>query len=164
MRDAALELLPRGVYVDDVVLLAGAVDPWRDLSDAMTHVCGRIINSYSAMDFLILGAGTSLFGTGDRTYGPSAGMVGLRHPSADDARVVQIPWRPAMIAQGRLGDHFTAAASEFFARHIAPCSTDDPRHECRPRSKSCHSDTITVSKANSDKRTANSTTTPLAVS
>ena len=116
----ALELLPTDVQVDAVVFLAAAFDPDHDLTAAMSRVRGNIVNCSSVLDFLIVGAGTCLFGTADRTFGPSAGMVGLRHASANDPRVVQVRWGPGMMAQGYFGDHFTVAAPEFVARHVAP--------------------------------------------
>ena len=116
----ALELLPPDVRVDAAVFLAAAFDPDHDMTAAMSRVRGRIVNCSSSLDCLIVGAGTCLFGTAERTFGPSAGMVGLRHPSARDPRVVQVHWRPAMMAQGYFGDHFTVASSGFVARHVAP--------------------------------------------
>jgi hypothetical protein len=116
----AIELLPEGVQVDSVGLLAAAISPWRDLAPALKRIRGRLVSAYSPLDFLILGAGTTLFGTGDRRHVPSAGMIGLRHPSARDGRVVQVPWRPAMIAHGWLGDHFTAGTRGLICNHVAP--------------------------------------------
>lgn len=116
----ALELLPPDVRVDTAVFLAAAFDPDHDLAAAMSRVRGRIVNCSSSLDCLIVGAGTCLFGTAERTFGPSAGMVGLRHPTAADPRVVQVRWRPGMMAQGYFGDHFTVASARFVARHVAP--------------------------------------------
>ncbi len=116
----ALELLPPDVQVDAAVFLAAAFDPDHDMTAALSRVRGRIVNCSSALDCLIIGAGTCLFGTAERTFGPSAGMVGLRHPSVRDPRVVQVRWRPGMMTQGYFGGHFTVAAPEFFARHVAP--------------------------------------------
>jgi hypothetical protein len=116
----ALEYLPEGAAVESVGLLAAAVSPQRDLGPALSHIRGRLVSAWSPLDFLILGAGTTLFGTGDRRHTPSAGMIGLRHPSAKDPRVIQIRWRPSMIAHGWLGDHFTAGASGLVANYVAP--------------------------------------------
>jgi alpha-beta hydrolase superfamily lysophospholipase len=116
----ALELLPPDVRVDAAVFLAGAFDPDHDMTAAMSRVRGRIVNCSSALDCLIVGVGTCLFGTAERTFGPSAGMVGLRHPSARDPRVVQVRWTPGMMAQGYFGDHFTVAAWGFVTKYVAP--------------------------------------------
>ena len=116
----AVELLPEGVQVESVGLLAAAVSPQRDLSLALSHIRGRLVSASSMMDFVILGAGTTLFGTGDRVHTPSAGMIGLKHPSASDAKVVQVRWRPAMVAHGWLGDHFTAGAAGLISNYVAP--------------------------------------------
>jgi hypothetical protein len=116
----ALELLPQGVQVDVAVFFAGAFDPDHDLTAALAHVRGKVVVCSSPLDFLVLGAGTALFGTGERTFGLSAGMVGLWHPSARHERVVQVCWEPGMMRLGYFGDHFTAVASRFFAERVAP--------------------------------------------
>jgi alpha-beta hydrolase superfamily lysophospholipase len=115
----ALELLPAGVEVEAAGLLAPAFRPGRDLGPALAHVRGRIVCVSSLADCLILGAGTLVFGTADRAHAPSAGMVGLRHSSARDGRVVQVRWHPAMAALGWFGSHFTAAAPGLIANRVA---------------------------------------------
>jgi len=116
----ALELLPAGASVESVALLAAAVSPWRDLTPALEHVRRKLVCTSSPLDCLLLGLGTTLFGTGDRVHAPSAGMIGLRHASAADPHVVQLRWRPAMLALGWLGEHFAAVASGLIARRVAP--------------------------------------------
>jgi hypothetical protein len=119
----AIELLPADVLVDATVFLAGAFDPDHDMTTALARVRGRIVNCSSKLDFLIVDAGTCLFGTTERTFGPSAGMVGLRHASARDPRVVQVRWQPGMMTLGYFGGHFTAAASRFVAKYVTPWIT-----------------------------------------
>lgn len=114
----AMELLPPGVKIQSAAFLAGAFSPCHDLSEALEHVEGNIVNSSSLGDCLIVGLGTILFGTADRKYWPSAGMVGLA--GQQPPRVIQIRWRPNMIPLGNIGGHFTASAARYIARTIAP--------------------------------------------
>ncbi|MFB3893873.1 MAG: hypothetical protein ACE15C_17820 [Phycisphaerae bacterium] len=122
----ALEMLPAGVAVTAGAILAGAFDPRRDLAPAMAHVAGNLVVTSSLGDWLLLGLGTLLSGTADGRHTPSAGMIGLRGRFAgrsDDARsaearIVEIKWRPTMVALGHLGGHFTSPT--VIARYVAP--------------------------------------------
>lgn len=116
----ALELLPVSASVTSVALLAGAFDPRRNLGDALARIETRLVNVSSLLDCMVLGVGTSLFGNGDRRYGLSSGMVGLRGREAAHAKVRQIVWRPRMMTKGWFGGHFTAASRELIAKHVAP--------------------------------------------
>ena len=116
----ALELLDEDVSVDAAATLAGAFDPRRDLSAAMHHVSGRLVVCSSLADWMIVGLGTMLFGTGDRKHTLSAGMVGLRYRRPPNDRLLEIRWRPALIRQGCYGGHFTAPAALFITHHLAP--------------------------------------------
>jgi len=113
----ALELLPAGVKVRSAALLAAAVDPKRDLGPARARLSGPLVVASSVLDWLIVGAGTLLAGTGDRRHTPSAGMVGLRRPCEG---TVEIRWRPGLIGAGHFGGHFSASAVGFIERHVAP--------------------------------------------
>jgi len=110
----ALELLPPEVSVRSVVLLAAACDPRRDLRDACSRVQGRVVNVSSWLDWLILGVGTLLFGTGDRRHAVSAGLCGFR-ASHRPSNLVERRWRPAMLRHGHFGGHFSASSSWLMA-------------------------------------------------
>jgi len=112
----ALEMLPAGVHVTTTALLAGAFDPRRELGKAIEHVAGPVVVTSSLGDWIILGLGTLIFGTADRRHSVSAGMIGLRCPPS--GQVVEIKWRPSMLACGHMGTHFIS--SEFIARFVAP--------------------------------------------
>lgn len=116
----ALEILPPDIQVDNAVLMAAAVDPLHDLTAALPHVRHRFVNSSSLLDCIVLGLGTTLFGTGERRHTPSAGMIGLLHRTARDPKIVQLRWRPSMIATLNFGGHFTGAATHYVTQHIAP--------------------------------------------
>lgn len=114
----ALELLPDGVKVDSAALLSPAVDPGRDLSPALAHVSGRLVNSSSPLDWIVLGLGTWVFGTTDGRRSASAGMVGLDR--RDDSMVTELRWHPRMILSGRLGGHTSCSPPAFITKYIAP--------------------------------------------
>jgi hypothetical protein len=123
---AAAERLPPGT-LERIVLLSAAVSPTYDLRRALSATRAEIVSFYSGYDQLILGLGTRQFGTIDRVYGPSAGLNGFRIPAnatPEDGvlyeRLVQIPWRPAMIREGNLGTHTGTSMPAFIGKEVAP--------------------------------------------
>jgi pimeloyl-ACP methyl ester carboxylesterase len=114
----ALELLPANVRIDALAMLAPAVSPWRKLDRALRRVKGRCVVASSIGDWCIAGLGTLLFGTADRRFVPSMGMLGVRRRAR--ARIVELRWRPGMLAAGHWGGHFHASATKFIADHVAP--------------------------------------------
>ncbi len=114
----ALELLPDGVKVDSAALLSPAVDPERDLSPALAHVSGGLVNSSSPLDWIILGLGTWIFRTPDGTRSASAGMVGFA--GQDGHGAIEIRWHPRMILSGRLGGHASCSPPAYITKYIAP--------------------------------------------
>lgn len=119
----ALEQLPEG-SVESVVLLASALSPRYDLSAGLRAVRGEIVSYYSPLDFVILGAGTSLFGTIDRRRGPTGGLLGFTPPAGADpaayGRLRQIRWRPSMACVGHLGGHVGPDTPWFLTRYVVP--------------------------------------------
>ncbi|HWL94118.1 MAG TPA: hypothetical protein VNT79_11345, partial [Phycisphaerae bacterium] len=71
----AMEMLPKDVIIDRLILTAAAVSNDYDLAKASAH-CGSIVNIFSRSD-VIVGLGTSLFGTIDRKKMRSAGYCGF---------------------------------------------------------------------------------------
>ncbi len=114
----AIELLPPDVHIHSAALLSAAIDPNRDLEPALSHIDHILTDSYSMLDFVILGFGTAIFGTADRKHTPSAGMVGLRHNG--ESKIVDVPWRPEMILTGRLGGHTSCSPPAYLSRYILP--------------------------------------------
>src|SRR5229473_6365752 len=76
---AAAEQLPPEM-IERIILLSPAVSPTYDLRPALRATKREIVSFYSPFDKLVLGWGTSQFGTEDRYYGPSAGLRGFRVP------------------------------------------------------------------------------------
>jgi hypothetical protein len=123
---AAVEKLPP-TTIERIVLLSAAVSPTYDLRPALRATRSEIVSFYSVHDQLILGWGTRRFGTIDRFFGPSAGLVGFRLPESmspeDQAlyhRLVQVPWKPGMIWEGHLGTHAGTSMPAFVGKEVSP--------------------------------------------
>ena len=75
---AVAESLPDDVKLRHVIMVHPAISCTYDLSNALHHINGKIINYYSRRDWLILGVGTLIFGTMDRGNTISAGNKGFQ--------------------------------------------------------------------------------------
>jgi pimeloyl-ACP methyl ester carboxylesterase len=127
----AAEALPRDVHVSSIVLLAPAMSPTYDLRKALRRTRYGIFNYYSKHDRAYLVLGTSLFGTVDRHFGPSAGAVGFKRLKFKDLRdnavyskLHQIPWRPRMRRYGHDGGHLGWTRPRFVRHYLAPLIND----------------------------------------
>jgi pimeloyl-ACP methyl ester carboxylesterase len=123
---AAAERLPPAT-LERIILLSAAVSPTYDLRPALRATKGEVVSFYSIYDRLVLGWGTSKFGTVDRVYGISAGLRGFVVPKGltdgDRAlydRLVQLPWKPGMIFEGHLGNHSGTSMPSFVAKEVGP--------------------------------------------
>lgn len=117
--------LPVGTEVDTLTLVQPALSPAFDLTDALTHVRGRMTVFHSPSDLLVLGWGTSLFGTVDREFCPSAGKVGFDLDKALNnkglrAKVQQIRWAPDWFWAGHFGNHVSMLGYTWNRRIVAP--------------------------------------------
>lgn len=119
------ELLPDGVMLDRIILVAGAISQDYDLSRVLRHCTDGLINFYSEKDGIV-GWGTTLFGTIDRKKTVSAGHSGfvddagrLRH----EKKLVQIPWSPAWTQYGHFGGHI-GYLSPLWAQHVLAAQID----------------------------------------
>ena len=117
----ALEKLPEGMQVQTLVLLASALSPRYDLTEALKHVRGNAYLYYSNGDTLVLGAGTKMFGTVDGVKSESAGLVGFSPPQSADPKqyekLVQVPYDKAWLKYNDDGDHI-GCMSRSFAKHV----------------------------------------------
>ena len=125
----ALEQLPDGVRVDNVVLFSASLSERHDLATAMQHVRGRLYATCSMRDRILSGVGV----TADGLSGRPAGLGGLRIPDrmrSDDgyARVVNLHWRPAYAGFGWTGTHTGVADKRFVQHVIAPRLLDPLPH------------------------------------
>lgn len=113
----AAELLDVGSdAVEQVWLLAPALSPDYDFGPALERV-PRVVAFSSPHDGLLLGAGTSLFGTSDRYFGDAGGRVGFvyEHP-----RFEQWGYDPAWLAFRNSGDHMQVLGQRFAWQVIGP--------------------------------------------
>jgi pimeloyl-ACP methyl ester carboxylesterase len=123
--EAAAQLPPG--CIERIILLSAAVAPTYDLRPALRATRHELISFYSPADVLILGFGTSQFGTIDRLRVPSAGLrkfvIPKGLPPMDAAlydRLVQIPWSPRMIWEGHTGGHAGTRMPVFLTKEVAP--------------------------------------------
>ena len=119
------EALPEQVRLRNIVLVQAALSPNYDLTPALAHVAGKLVNFYCPTDWLILGVGTKLFGTMDRAKTTSAGKDGFDLECAVldpavRARVEQHRWKPEMLRTGHLGNHASILLYSWNKRYVAP--------------------------------------------
>lgn len=130
----AVEALSDAVRVRRIVLVQSAVSPRYDLSRALTRVSDALVNFYSSRDWLILGVGTSVFGTIDRSFTASAGSVGFvveaAVPRAAQRTLLrQVEWTEAMRRTGHWGGHLSIGAYDWNRSFVAPLvggAAEDP--------------------------------------
>ncbi len=121
----AAERLGRRARLNTMVLACSALSPDYPLTPALRNV-DRCIAMVSRKDYGFLGLGTCLFGTIDRRFGRSAGLVGFRTPRvrhADDAqqyqKLHQVFWTPQLARLGHTGHHMGWASRAYVREHIA---------------------------------------------
>jgi pimeloyl-ACP methyl ester carboxylesterase len=122
----ALAQLPPN-SVERCVLLSSAVSPDYDLAPALCAVRTELVSFWSPRDKLILGLGTSVFGTADGVMGQSAGLVGFRIPETDDIetlsqyrKVRQVEWDTAMRKTYNFGTHIGTSMPQFVRIYVVP--------------------------------------------
>lgn len=120
----ALEDLPADCKINSMVLMSSALSPRYDLSKALSHITGHLYVFSSLADLLVLGVGTQLFGTIDGVKTDAAGRVGFTAPRGADlaqyTKLVSLPYDPAWIRYGDMGDHVGGMRTAFARRIIAP--------------------------------------------
>ncbi len=104
------EQLPPDVHVRNVILAQPGVSPSYDLTPALEHIDGKLVNFYCERDWALSSAFTQIFGTMDRCYVSTAGMKGFKLDAAvanADLRekVEHVPWTPVMALYGHPGNH-----------------------------------------------------------
>ncbi len=114
--------LPVAHRVTGVILLAAAVSPGFDLAPVEVRTERGLWSFSSYLDWFFVGLGTSVFGSVDGRWGPSAGMIGFR-PGTE--RLTQYPYRMAYVGQFNLGGHFGCVHRVFIAERVAPILSAD---------------------------------------
>lgn len=122
-----LDALPSDRQIDSAILLAAAISPDYDLRSALCKVRRGIWNYSSQFgDAPLLVAGTSLVGTIDRHYGPSAGATGFRLPTNSTdfqlyhQKLFQRPYDISMALDGNFSNHYGPMSPRFARRELAP--------------------------------------------
>jgi hypothetical protein len=121
----AVENLPPG-YVERLVLLAPAVSMGYDLRPALARTTAGVDVFYSRRDWGVLGLGTAILGTADRTWCPPAGRVGFMPEAIDPgdaalfAKLRQHPWDPCLTWAGNGGGHYGTYQPTFLRAYILP--------------------------------------------
>lgn len=124
------EAMPRGRQLDGVILLAPAISPEYPLLAALLATRRGIVNFYSQGDWVVLGLGTSMYGTIDGKMTNSAGMMGFSRSAAaglpsGGPKLIQVAWSEEMIGQGHLGGHMTSGSRAFVTKSVAPFIVGD---------------------------------------
>ncbi|MEP0845210.1 MAG: hypothetical protein HRF50_00155 [Phycisphaerae bacterium] len=119
------EALPESARLRHVVLIQAAISPDYDLTPTLTRIDGKLVNLYSPLDYLVLGVGTSVFGTMDRKNVPAAGNVGfVAERAAPDpalrSKLEQRPWTLDAVLTGHFGTHLGKAEYEWNRRFVVP--------------------------------------------
>lgn len=133
----ALEELPTGYQVDNVILLGSSLSADYDLSRALRRVRGEV-HVFSSRRDRILQVFVPLTGTADRERAGArvAGRYGFVMPAnADDrmealySKIIQYEWDDDRAAAGDPGTHTGTTNPRFVQRYIAPLiNRDGPRN------------------------------------
>jgi len=134
----AAEALLAEVQLHNVLLVHRAISLDYDLTPALQRIDGKLVNFYSSLDWLMLGVGTSIFGTADRRHTDTAGKVGFELDKAvpelpDREKVEQVPWQFALFKNWHFGNHLNMIVYDWNKNVVAPylkismASTGEPR-------------------------------------
>ncbi len=123
----ALEMLPPGCTVDNVVLVGSSLTSRYDLRAGLQHVRRRVYIYVSPRD-AILSWLAPLTGSADRVYCGRAlmGLCGCEIPwSQPDGprlyrKIETIEWTPEFARAGHTGGHTESVSPEFVRAYIAP--------------------------------------------
>ena len=121
--------LPPDVRLRNIVLAQPDVSPTFDLTPALEHVDGQLVNFYSPDEWMLSGLFTMVMGTMDRQYVASAGKSGFNLAEAvpDPAlrdKVVPVRWSAAMNAVGISANHLVILDYAWNKDFVAPYVVD----------------------------------------
>ena len=125
------EAMPAARRVDGIIMLAPTLSREYDLSRALALSRRGAVSFYSALDWIFLGVGTTVYGTMDARHAPSAGSAGFAVPAAGRRaelyhKLHQISWKGEMVLTGHAGGHLTSGSAVFVARYVAPFVLSEP--------------------------------------
>jgi pimeloyl-ACP methyl ester carboxylesterase len=129
----ALEVLPDGLMLENLILLSSSLSADYDVTKALRHVRGKVYVFTSQRDGMLLYL-EPLFGSADRRQTARViGVCGLSVPADAPAdirrqydKVVCIPWREEFAEQGDRGEHVGVVKTRFVQKYIAPLILPDP--------------------------------------
>jgi pimeloyl-ACP methyl ester carboxylesterase len=135
-----LEHMPDDRQITAAYLLAPAVSPTYDLTDALRRTELGVWNFYSPRDVGFLRVGTSVFGTIDRTHTSAAGAVGFEYPPDIDEegkrlyarKLHSAPHNKRMKKAGARGSHLGWATERFARKWLAEMILSDMRAVAAP--------------------------------
>ena len=105
--------------VANLVLLGSSLSYDYDMSEALSHMKGKIYVYYSPHDE-VLTTGARALGTVDRKFVDGAGLRGLHPNGQSSPRVVNIGWNSRYSRLGWAGSHTDATSQAFVQHEIAP--------------------------------------------
>lgn len=117
------EALPEQFPLDRVILIGAALSPQYDLSAVLRRCRRGLVSFYSPQDWLVLDAGTRLFGTIDRQVVTAAGCVGFRDDQGrllETPLLTQIAWDRRWLRWGHDGSHLGWLSEAWGREVLAP--------------------------------------------
>ena len=133
-----LEALPPDRQVDTTILLAAAISPSHPMETALSHCKKGLWNYSSLLDAPLLVAGTTVAGTIDECFEPSAGAIGFytsdelsqNTKALYSERLHEERFQIAHLTSLNLGGHYGTMnrwfAKEYLAKHLLSPSTPFP--------------------------------------
>ena len=120
------EAMYAGQQVAGIILLAASISPDYVLDFALEKTRRGIVNFHSVHDWVLLGLGTTVYGTMDGAHSSAAGQIGFEVPHDLNGtgsiyrKLFQVPWRQEMAKTGHGGMHLTSGAEGYVAGYVAP--------------------------------------------
>lgn len=134
----ACEALHPRSPIETMILACPALSPAYNLSRAL-HAVQRMYALVSHRDRYLLGIGTTLFGTMDRKFTCSGGMVGFRLPPELDSagrllyeRLREIRWSPSLKSERHHGGHTGWLMMPLLRKHLMPLLQGRPELSTHP--------------------------------
>jgi len=122
----AASAMPEGREVTGVILLSASISSGHDITRALKHCSGGIVNFYNTQDGALLGLATTVLGNVGGAHGPSAGLMGFNTPnesSSDEKQLAykklyQVSMTSSMISGST--PHYAATQPHFVSTYVAP--------------------------------------------
>ena len=113
----AMEHLPPGT-VERVFLMSPSLSACHELGPALPAVKTQVHVHYSYNDWWWMGVTTSILGSTDRRWGPTAARFGFQTDPDMAGKVCQRAWQWSDIQDGNNGGHFGIYGHAFLRQHV----------------------------------------------